>query len=377
MTAFVKSVEYVEITLTGSTAVSVNLTKSQTIANCIPIISINADSNVADIIDRRFAEVFFEAGPKVTAQRDGSTGTIIVGVFVVEIDTSGDVSVEQGTWDLLTSETATTEAITSVTTTKAFCIISYRHASTANGWNEAAVAVKFNSGTELSFDRTTATGAVTGRYYVVKTSGTDFAVDHQSMSIINTAETTTISISSVTENKTFVYNTFLSSETADDIRDAGLIIDLQDATTVRGRRAFDSFGGSSGASNSTMTIEIQVISAVGTEFSVERNELDHGDSLTKAVTITEIDQTKAIVVPGGYQGNTSANETGGGDLPGNYAILDFTSDTEVTGTKAHNPTPDGTTFFEVVEFVLAAAAAIEAGPILQFAPSWSRRHTVT
>ncbi len=368
MTAFIKSVEYAEITLTGSTAVSVNLTKSQTIANCVPFYTVNANSDVADIIDRRYAEVYFESGPKVTALRTGSTGTIIVGVFVVEFDTSGDVSVEQGTWDLLTAETGTTEAITSVTTTKAFCVISYRNASVVDDFNKAQVAVKFNSGTQLSFDRAVADGAVIGRYFVVKTSGTDFAVDHQSLTVEAAAETSTVTISSVTETKTFIYNTFLATEAADDIRDGAIVVDLEDATTVRGRRGFDSFGGTPGfASSTTATVEAQIISAVGTEFSVERAECDHGDSLTKAVTITGIDQTKAIVVAGGYQGITNANETGGAEVSGNYAILDFTSDTEVTGTKAHNPDPDGTTFFEVVEFELAGAVAAIA-PDLIMAP---------
>ncbi len=359
MTAFVKSVEYAPITLTGNTAVSFDLTKSQTIENCVPFFTVNLTSDIGDIINRRYVEVYFEAGPKVTAKRAGSIGTVIVGVFVVEFDTSGDVSVEQGTWDLLTSETTTTETISSVTTTKAFCVISYSHNSGSDDWDEAQVAVTFNSGTELSFDRGNTPNAVTGRYYVVSTVGTDFAVLHHSLSIGNDIEEAEDTIASQVTSKTFIYSTYIAGEPAGDVRDGSIIVDLKDSTTIRARRAYNSFGSAPGSViSAASTMKVQIIEAQGTEFSVERAECDWGDSLTKAVTITEIDQTKAIVVPGGYQGTMSANETASSELDGNYAVLKFTSNTVMTGTRATNTSPDGTTFFEVVEFALAVVGGV-------------------
>ncbi len=359
MTAFVKSIEYVEITLPGGVAVSVNLTKSQTIDDCVPFYTVNLDSSVLDKCRARYVDVKFEAGPKVTAQRGHSDGTAIVGIFVVEYDTSGDISVQQGTFDFLATEGSTTEAITAVTINKAFCVIACKNDRNANTWSHGHVKVKFNSTTELDFNRRGTSETLDGHYYVVATAGTDFSVQHITMAPANGDETDTDTITAVTLNKTFVYNTYDTGEVGNDVKDAGWVIDLQDTTTVRARRAFDSFGGSPVGAAGDSTIEAQIISAGGTEFSVERAECDWADSLTKDNTITEIDQTKAIVVAGGYQGVMSATATG--TVPNFFAILDFTSDTQVTGTRATNTSVDGTTFFEVVEFVLAGAAATQQG----------------
>ena len=357
MTAFVKSVEYVEITLTDAGPTSVNLTKSQTIADCVPFFTNNLTNDIRDPQFRRYIEVFFEAGPKVTAQRGNGTGTVIVGVFVVEFDTSGDISVQQGTWDTVTG--ATTEAISSVTTTKAFVVINYRSDHNQDDFNDAQGRVVFNSGTELAFDRVAYGGTHTGRYYVVSTTGSDFTVEHATIAVGATDETTETTISSTVTTKTFLIQSSTNDETSDDVIDGHVIVDLKDSTTIRARRAFDSFGGSPGAATSGADLAVQVIEAQGTEFSVERAECDWGDSLTKAVTVTEIDQTKAIIVGGGRYGEMSANAGFGADLDGSYAVLSFTSDTEVTGTRASNTVSDGTTFFEVVEFELAGAGGGE------------------
>ena len=356
MTAFIKSVEYVEITLPSNTAVSVDLTKSQTIANCVPFFTTNMDVSTNDRVNVRYPEVFFTAGSpnKVTAQRAAATGTIIVGVFVVEFDTTGDVSVEQGTWSM--ADTETNDAVTlgaTVTTTKAFCVISYRNADGSDDFDNGQVAVSFTDGDNLSFDRAGGAGAVTGRYYVVKTSGTDFSVQHVSMAVASAEDTDSVLISSVTENKTFVYSTYQSATISDDLLQGAFVVDLEDSTHVRARRGFDSFGGSPGVPSSTATIEAQIVSAGGTEFSVERSECDF-TGLTKAVTITEIDQARAIVIGGGYNGIMSLNSAAGGDIEGAHCNFPFTSNTVVTGTRGVDTANDGTTFFEAVQFVLAA-----------------------
>ena len=361
MTAFVKSVEYLEITLTGSTAVDADLTKGQAIDDCVPFFTVNLTSDVDDFLDHRYAEVYFTSGSpnKVTALRGAATGTVVVGVFVVEFDTSGDITVHLGHFVLIGgSEVFTTEAIDPVTVTKAFCVISYRSGADNDDWDRGQIALTFNSGTELAFDRRSGevAGSIDGRYYVVATAGTDFSVIHQQVTLANQVEENNEEISAITLASTFVYTTYLSNEGNDDTRDGGIVVDLEDTTHVRARRAFNSFGSGPGAAGTTSgTAAAQIVSAGGSEFSVERAECDWGDSLTAAVSVTEIDQTKAIVVPGGYQGVMNADEVDGPAVDGNYAILDFSSDTEVTGTRGTNTAPDGTTFFEVVEFELSGA----------------------
>jgi len=356
MADFVKSVEYVEITLSDATATSVNLTKSQTIANCAPFYTINLDSSVSDPINRRAAEVYFESGPKVTAKRDNGTGVVIVGVFVVEFDTTGNISVQQGTFTM-TGASSTTEAITSVTTTKAFVIISYGQTSTLDDWNHANIKVVFNSSTELGFSRIGSSSNVSGRYFVVDTSGTDFSVIHTQISMASTDELTEATISAVTLASTFMISTDDNSFSSDDDSEGCVVADIKDTTTIRARRAFNDFGDDTAdhAVGAAAVVETQVVSAGGSEFSVEQAECDWGNSLTEAVTINEINQTKAIVVAGGYQGKMSSagqfSENPGGD----HAIMKFTADTTMTGTRATNTTPDGVTTFEVVEFGLVAA----------------------
>jgi len=363
---FVKSVEYVEITLTSATQQSANLTKSQDIANCVPFSTFNTNSSVDDRIERRYAEVFFEAGPKVTADRNaGTTSTIIVGIFVVEFDVTGNISVQQGTWSMA-SVTSDDVAITDVIdTTKAFTVINYKHTSGTDDWNDAQIKVVFNTTTELGFDRVAGDGTVTGRYYIVVTSGTDFSVQHDQIAVGSTDETATAVISAVTLASSFLVNSYQCQHGVGSVRDGSFVVDISTTTAVRARRAFNDFGDTTadGAAADAATVETQVVSAGGSEFTAERAECNWADSLTKAVAVTEIDQTKAIVIAGGFQGTMSCNETASTDLDGNYGIMDFTSDTEVTGTRASNTAPDGTTMFEVVEWALTGVAANPKGPL--------------
>lgn len=366
MADFVKSVEYVETTLSTAGPTSTNLGKSQNHANCVPFFSINGDSSIDDPLERRYVNLLFESGPKITAQRDVATGTIIIGQHVVEIDTDGDVSVQQGTWSM-TGATATAAITDVVDTAKAFVIISYRHDSAVVDFDAASVSVVFNSSTELGFTRIATDGTITGNYYIVWTTGTDFSVQHTSIAFGDFDETKTATISAVTLASSFVISNQTVDHTSNDIFEGHVIVDISSTTTVRGRRAFDDFGDTTAdaAAQLGADVETQVVSAGGSEFSVERAECNWGNSLTKAVTVTEIDQAEAIVVAGGYMGEMSSAESAGNDFAGNLATMKFTSDTEVTGTRAQNTSPDGTTMFEVVEFGLVAAAAL---PDLVMAP---------
>ncbi len=190
---------------------------------------------------------------------------------------------------------------------------------------------------------------------MVATAGTDFSVQHVEVVLGIGVETNTTAITTVTLSKAFVYHTYLTTVIGDNPDEGHPAIDLQDDSTVRCRRGFDDFADTPSNASGTVTAHCQIISAGGTEFSVERNECDWGDALTEAVTITAIDQTKAIVVAGGYQGCMNSTETNGADTDGNYATYKFTSDTVMTGTRATNTDPDGTSVFEVVEFALVEA----------------------
>ena len=83
----VKSVEHVEVALAnGVYSNSVNLTKSQVTANCVPFVTENVATNNSGNcdLDDWFIDVYFEAGPKVTIQRTGNAGSVTAGISVVE-----------------------------------------------------------------------------------------------------------------------------------------------------------------------------------------------------------------------------------------------------------------------------------------------------
>jgi hypothetical protein len=360
--AIVRTIEYVEITLTDENATSANLTKSQAIAACVPILSVRHDTD--DINNRRFPEVYFETGPKVTARKDSTSGTTVVGVFVIEFDTSGSISVQQDTWSI--TDTTTTVAIDAITTTKAFTVINYRHSDTADDWEDGVVSVVFNSTTELGMARVAPAGTVNGRSYVVATSGTDFSVQHIQVAFGQFSEIEEDAITALTLASSFIIHSINSTCTNSEPKQACIVVDLKDTTTIRARRAFDDFidDTADAVTNFVTTVEAQIIKAGGSEFTVERAESRFSDSTTKANTVTEIDQARAVVVPGGYNGAMSNSDNIGGDMDGHYAIMDFTSDTEVTGTRTTNTTINGTTMFEVVEFELAVVLAAEANAIM-------------
>jgi len=69
LASYVKSIEYVEISLTTAGPTSANLSKSQTIANCVPFVTQGASGTSANF-DQSLADIYFEAGPKVTATRN-------------------------------------------------------------------------------------------------------------------------------------------------------------------------------------------------------------------------------------------------------------------------------------------------------------------
>ncbi len=107
LASYITSIEYKEITLSpGTTVASADLTKSQTIGNCVPFATSQQNGTDSDFHDLVF-DVYFEAGPKVTVARAQSAGTVYVGIYVVEFN-STFINVQQGTWTIADSSTSST-----------------------------------------------------------------------------------------------------------------------------------------------------------------------------------------------------------------------------------------------------------------------------
>lgn len=364
MANFIRSAEYLEITLTGAGPTSVDLTKGQVIANCVPEHTVRIDDG--DQTNRRYCEVYFTAGTpnQVTARRGTTNGVLIVGIFIVEYDSSV-VTVVQGQWDITTAETGTTETISAVVLAKAFNRINYRVTESNDQWRTGTIKAKFNSTTEIAFDRIgTGQTTITGRYYIVHHSSDHFTVQHITISPASADETKTATISpAIVLADTFVINSYNTDGNTDDVDNNSVVVDIESTVLVRMRRGFNSFGDTPAAVGRTVIIEAQIIEAGANEFAVQRFECDWGDSATKTVTVTAIDLARSIIVAGGVYGGMNSQETGGAELDGNFAVQKFNLTTETVGTRGQNTTPDGTTMIEIVEFELSTVL-VEAGILM-------------
>lgn len=366
MADFVKSVEYNPIQVTVGTKVTANLTKSQNFANCIPFYTVKCAANSGDSNQNVRGVIAYESGPKVSLQKTGTTNRPLdAGIFTVEIDTAGDVSIVQGTFSMLASEASITKAISSVgDLNKAFVIISYRCGDNTT-YQRGGIKVQFNSVIELQFDRFTADAAIEGTYYIVWTTGTDFSVQHKQLAMSTTEETDEVAMSAVTLANSFVIMTHdcLTAQ-SDDALQHGVVVDLKDTTTVRARRAFLDFADATedGAVSNADTVEAQIVSAGASEFTVERKEADWANTttdLTKDVTVTAIDQANAVIVSGSYQGHQSNTSTDGTKQDAYWSLFSFQSNTVVRATRGTGESAaadTGTHMFEVVEFGIGAAA---------------------
>lgn len=367
MAAFVRSVEDTgDISITGATEVTFSLTKGQDEANCIPFLTIRADSSVANSDDRMVkCRIFDSSGtPTVGVIRDGAAGTVVARVFVVEMDPNV-VTVQQGTWSMTGTNTVTKQAIDTVgDVDKAFVISTYSCDITSDTYGPINYNVKFNSVTEIEFKRSEATTNVaTGTWFVVHTTGTDFSVQHDTITFAAADETKEVTLgTTVTANRTFIYATRRGGR-ADDVDESQAPVDLKDVNTIRARRGYNAWADTPNAANGGYVAEVQTISCASNEFTTEQFDMDWGNTADAAVTVTSIDQTKAIVVSGGQIGEHSSKESNTNLMYTAVSTMRFTSNTEVTGSRTGSGGNDGVTVFHVVEFDLAAVL-VEPGIVM-------------
>ena len=163
LASYVKSVQYVDIQLTSSTAVSANLTKGQTIANCVPFVTSKVASGLTTF-STILADVYFEAGPKVTAQKSGS-GTVDLGVFVVEFD-STKVKVQWGPIASFSGTSSSTTIPEGVNQLKAALVHYYKSSDASSDWGYNMVTGSFSADNTLSWQRDISSGNISGHYYV-------------------------------------------------------------------------------------------------------------------------------------------------------------------------------------------------------------------
>ncbi len=359
--SFVKSVEYFELTLaSGSTTVSANLTKGQSVANCVPFASMMV-SGVDDEYDQLFTDVFFQNGPaRVTAQRFTSGGTLSVGVFVVEFDPNF-VNVHQGTFSLFAGVATTTAAIPLVDLTKAAVVSYYRHGAVTNSWNDYAVAGWFSLANQLSWQRETSAGALDGHYYVFEARNSEFRVQPVSFTLAAGSPTGTAPITAVDMDKSFVIASHRTAYASDDNEDGQIGVFLANPTTVQGQRSFENSG-----SNLIPDVRAFVVQ-FGDNVRVQRGALSYNDTDTQAnSTIRAVDVPSTLVWNGATIGPGSMESEGTSSLDGDTAFqrLKLANATTVRGDRdgvCGAADCGGIGHYEVIEFNPAGQMLVKSG----------------
>jgi hypothetical protein len=242
MAGFV-SVERVDITLAnGTETVTTNLTKSQDEAKCVPFSSsqrvLVSGTGQSDFQAYNHAEIEIidNAGTPAVRASVGAmaaSNSLAVSVYVVEF--GDDITVVQGTFDIVASSTTDVISITAVDETKAFLLFEYNvNTSDADGIDEAMVRGAFSTSSELTFTRGLGPSGstVNGTYYIVEDTASNWDVQSGTHNVTTTGSST---ITSIDTAKTFIIASHSQTHTVDDIRYQPTTT-LGSATTVTSAR---------------------------------------------------------------------------------------------------------------------------------------------
>ena len=232
------SVERFSVTLAAGTAsASANLTKSQTLANCVPFAThrVTTVASPVDDYSEYCIDVEMQSGPnRVTVTTsEGTTRALVVEITVVEFDAT-KVTVQSGTYQMSASA-STTASVTAVVLANTFLVHGWQVSGNPATQEHAAVRGRFTSTTQLTFDRIGTTGTVDGHWYVIESDNADFTVQEISITL-TAAASGTDTITSVTMNKTFLVGSYTLSSPADDNSLGSCEVVLTNATTVTVQR---------------------------------------------------------------------------------------------------------------------------------------------
>jgi len=280
---YVVSVEYVPITLSGTSA-SANLTKGQTIANCVPFVT----SNFASItdFDSILADIYFESGPKVTATRSASSGTVNLGIYVVEFDPS-KVKVQQGTISSFAGTSSTSSLGASVDQGKAALVFYYKSGGNSE-WAQSSVAGWFSANNTLSWQRDDTGGNIAGTYYVFEALNSEFSVQAKSFSMAAGSASANVSINSIDMTKTFLTASYRTNRPKDESDRCSPEVYLNSATQINASR-YD------GSTYAISDIRVFAITFAGDE-TVQRGSFSYGQSDTsKNTTLTSAVDTDLAI----------------------------------------------------------------------------------
>jgi hypothetical protein len=356
--AIVKSVERVTIDWDAtSEPVTQNLSKNQAETQCVPFFTkrLVSGSLTDDFRERTMKVEMIDNGgtPAVRVSASGKTSANDhrIEVYVVEFEST--ITVQQVDADIADTNGSANITISDVgAQTSAFFLYSYQytHASAQDRPDYACVRPIWNgaSTTSVTIERTGTTGAIDGMLYVVSCASSEFSVQHRDISVAATDELTNDTITAVPMATSFLLTHFRSSEAEDDPLDWSFVADLSTTTNVRVRRSI------AGASNATGNVGVQVVTALGGEWSVLRGDLTTTSSLSQTTVISAVDLTRAFVKTGTHE--AGLNSLGTSDLAAGTIIDEvgpsayLSANNTITWTRESVSETGNTIPWEVIQF---------------------------
>ena len=315
MASFIKSVERVTIALDDATNSSSNLTKSQTIADCVLFCS--SETDAADIVDGLTFDLKLESGTpdKVTATVDTSRYDHVINVWVVEFDTT---LVEVTEYAISRTTTDSSDWATDITasglgaTTEAFIVGPYATCdnSSDNGDNNY-LGARFTSTTnvQITAGDPANTSDRTGRFWVVAAQNSEFVVEHVSQ-VMSSTSPVDVDVNAVTLARAMILYTYETSNARDDAGDVTVAVSFLDFDTIR----FDKAG-----SGFETTCYVQVISfESGTVFTqhgswgwTSTNEAPTGGDQTLVTAVADDRSMIVATLGAGAHMQTESTEASG------------------------------------------------------------------
>ena len=365
MAAFVKSVERFTTAFPASTQLqtnTINLTKGQDETKCVPFYTKRLTGSSGDTRpDNAVSVEMIDNGgtPAARVRRQCTRigpNSAVVEVTIVEFEST--VTVQQGNTSL--TDLTATATITSVNQGNAFVTFTQHSLtdSAVDDWDDTLIQARFNSNTQIQFDRRAAGDPDWEVYwYVVESNGTDFQTEYVEYSWASgeTGPTNRTLSNSVTLANSFLICSYESAEISDDMRDATVNFALTGTTTLTFYR---NHGGSP---SGTGTMGVWVVRSDSNGCTVQRLATDVDGQTTTNQTITTVDLAATAIIPSQNVGLGEwpiNSDTGGNDIHDLQTTIVPTTSTNVALTRQALTTVQGSNNFiryEVVYFSIAGA----------------------
>jgi hypothetical protein len=357
-TTLVATVERVTVDWDGaSEPVTVNLSKNQNYTRCVPFFTkrLVSGSLTDDFRERTMkVEMIDNAGTpavRVSASGKSSANDHRIEVYVVEFEP--EITVQQIDADIADTSSSNNITIADVTAqANAFFMYSYQytHGSAQDRADYGCVRPIWNgaSTTSVTIERTGTVGTIDGMLYVVSCANSEFSVQHRDISVVATDELTNDTITAVPLATSFLVTHFRSSEAEDDPLDWSFVADLSSTTNVRVRRSI------AGASNAAANVGVQVVTALGGQWSVQRGDFTTTSNLTETTTVSAVDRQRAFVKTGTHE--AGLNSLGTSDLAAGTIIDEvgpaayLSSNNQITWVRESVSETGNTIPYEVIQF---------------------------